>query len=217
MEYRDNKLELNDLVNGIYLKNQLLSLSVDDLLKKYQTEKMYGAFLDTIQVMRESDSGFFHFSSSSITKIEEIIGHQRFLYPDKDLLLVANDITCYFNQMKVRDLYYNNLIKEHYLDWHEEMRCLDFASEDDFLFMLCYDAVSYYKLLQNDFTDFLEVPFLSSVNYFLDFIPELFENDKMVNRAYEQIDCILSQKSFRKRNARSYAELTKNNFQKVRK
>ena len=55
------------------------------------------------------------------------------------------------------------------------------------------------------------------MNYFLDFIPELFENDKMANRAYEQIDCILSQKSFRKRNVKSYAELTKNNFQKVRK
>lgn len=199
------------------MKNQLLNLSFDDLFKKYQTEKMYGAFLDTVQVMRESDSGFFVFSPASIQKIEDLISYQRFLYIDKDLSFVANDITRYLNQLKATELHQINLQKEHYLDWHEEMRYLSFASEDDFLFTLSYDAVSYYKLQQNDFTDLLEVPFLSSVNYFVGFLPELFQEEKIASRACQQIDCIIGQKGFRKRSIRAYAEQTKENFQKVKR
>lgn len=207
----------DQLVNSIYLKNQLLNLSLHDLVKKYQTEKMYETFLDTILVMGDCDSGFFYFSPSSIIKIEEIIGRYRFFYSDKNLLSIVNDITYHFNRIKATEVYQKNLIKEHYLDWHEEIRCLCFKSEEDFLFMLGYDAVSYYSLQQNEFIDFREVPFLGSINYFVNFIPELFQDEKIASRAYAQIDCILGQKGFGRRNIRSYAEQVRENFQKVKK
>lgn len=211
-----HELELIDYINIIYLKNQLVCLPVEKLLEKYQKEDMYGLFLDTVSLMIEHDRGFFLLCPDGISKVEDIIQKYRFLYPDSDFTLVTNHIICYLNSIRSSTMI-KDIIKENYLDWHSRVRKIEFSQEEDFLYITSYDAVSHYKLLGNQLDEVEDVPFLSSLNYFIEVIPELFDEPILTERVSAKLLDISSQRGFRKRAVREFLKETVQNFQKVKK
>ena len=85
------------------------------------------------------------------------------------------------------------------------------------MYITSYDAVSHYKLLGNQLDEVEDVPFLSSLNYFIEVIPELFDEPILTERVSAKLLDISSQRGFRKRAVREFLKETVQNFQKVKK
>ncbi len=211
----NESFSLLDYINIMQLKHQLLFLSSDDLMERYQEQDKYGLFLDTVNIMNFVDRGFLLFDPNVVERIENVIYQNRFLYQDEDFLRVTNDIICHLNSLGTYSQMKKNMIKEHYLDFHEQVRKLEFASEEDFLLAIGYDAVSYHMLVNNSFESMNECCFLSSINYFVGVFPEMFLEGELGVRAEYGIDAISKKRGFRRKPIRDFASVTRENFQKV--
>lgn len=211
------EFDLNDHINVIYLKNYLLSLSSSQLLSAYCDKAKYGLFLDTVNIMNSLDNGFLLLDSDMISKIENVIFHQRFIYSDKDFTACCNEIIVFLNRMKNMSSVEKTLIQEHYLDYQEDVRFMAFPRTDDFKAAISYDAVGHYQLLHNNFSHMEEPFFLGSINYFIEQIPELFQNEDILTRSDMMIKFILEKKGFGRKMIRELASTTLDNFQKIKK
>jgi len=212
----EERFDLIDYINIIYLKNQLLTLSSPEILEKYKEKEMYGLFLDTVNIMNYLDHGFLLISRDSAQKIETVIQNNRFRYQDSSYHAVCNDIILFLNTLKGYSDLSKNSIKQQYLLSHEETRKMQFATTDAFLEAISYDACCYHQLSQHDLENVNEVLFLSSVNYFVDTIPELFAQDDVENLVNNKLAQVSQKKGFRNRTLREFATVTSENFQKIK-
>lgn len=108
-------------------------------------------------------------------------------------------------------------MKESYLDYHEDVRRMSFATEDDFLYAISYDAVTLYYLENHSLQNVEEGCFISSLHYFVETVPELFEKREYAYQAEAKLTEMSHQKGYRKRVVREAAKDALDYFQKIKK
>lgn len=210
MEY-----SLDDFENVICLKNQLLSVPIETLLETYQDYENFITFLDSICVLSDMDSAFLLFDSGCIEKIEAIIQKYRFQYKDPTVVKTINEIIVYLNGVKSLDSTKKDILKEGYLDYHEDCRKITMDDEETFMNSLAYDAVCY-AALKDDHMDTIpdDNLFLASVNYLLEAVPQFFKDPDVANRLLTKLD-VLEKKGWPfHRTTREYSKETKTYYKK---
>ena len=208
---------LEDFENVLCLKNQLVNVPLDKLMEVYQDYDNYLCFLDTIAVMSDIDSSFLLFSPYFIEVIQSIIQIHRFDVEDSNVKEAINSIIGYLNQLKSYSDSYRDFLKNGYLDYHEDVRKVEFSSDRDFLFSLGYDAVVYVALHDGNM-DLIsdDTLFLSSLNYFIETIPDVFKDSLFLNRAIDYLNKIDDKKFPLFDRTKKYCKETRNNFQKIK-
>lgn len=214
----EEEYTLNDFENVLCLKNQLISVSRKELMDVYQNYDNYLCFLDTIAVMSDIDSAFLLLNPCFIDTIEDVIQIHRFNTNDSQVRDAINSIIGYLNRLKSYNESYKNHLKEHYLDYHEQVRLAEFVSEEDFLSSLSYDAVVYVALKYGNM-DIIsnDTLFLSSLNYFIEAIPEVFQDPVFLDNTINYLSKIekCGRPFFNK--VHRYCVSTKRNFQKIKR
>lgn len=168
--------------------------------------------------MTAIDSAFLLFSDDFISKIQYVIAENRFNYKDPSIIEAINQVVYHLNVVKNYDESYKNLLRNAYLGYHEDCRKVTIEDNEFFMKLLAYDAIVYFALAEDrmDLVENADSCFLSSINYFIEAIPELFDNAAIKIRATNKIEEIAKKGWPFKRVNRNYSIETKENLQKIK-
>lgn len=208
---------VNDYLNVLCLRNQLVCVGKKQLLDVYKDYENYITFLDSVYVFSEIDSAFLLYNKDYVDKVENIVQIHRYDTDDPEVKNVVNTIIGYLNGLKTYSDEYKDALMQAYHSYNEEKRNVQIESDNLLLQALAYDAVVVAGLANENMeivTD--DDLFLSSMNYLMNTIPEFFDNAQVKIRAITRLD-ELSKKGrpFNKR-IRTYSKETLENFQKIK-
>ena len=210
---------LDDYINLVALKNQLINAKLSVLLKDYNEDYLlYLQFLSSVIMLLENDSGFLLFSEEAKDKIYSIIDIHRF-DDDKDISALVNEIIGELNAINGYPKEMKKLMKEQYLAYQEELRQVSILNGETLIQLMAYDALCLFslntkeelKLKENE-----EYSFLSSLNYLINTCPELFDDPDIKKNAEKAIDIIMKKGGFFNFKGRKYSKKTQANFQKIK-
>lgn len=211
----DGEFTINDFLNAVILKNQLITMSNDDLKKIYQDYDSYLVFLDTVSVLTSIDSSFLFLRDDFIDKIEKVISYNRF-EADPDTWSIVNEVISYFNMTKIYSSRYKDALKKNYLAYHEDMRKCKLNVEE-LLAMMVNDAHFLLALEENDLDNLSSDDyFMSSLNYFIETVPELFEDQTIQDIVEKKINSVSVGNWPFSHKRRTLLKKTKNHYQKVK-
>lgn len=184
--------DFNDFYNSLMVKNQLLTVDINVLKEEYKDMEKYNSFLDTISVITHIDGCFFMLDDSLIDRAETIIGVNRFAVQNNHIRDVIRSIINYFNDLKTQSKDYKNSLLFQYLLYHEDCRKIKINSDRELAENFVYDAIALRAICKDEMDlikDKDDESFLSSLNYFIEAVPELFENDEVRERVnYKLLD-----------------------------
>lgn len=207
----DNNIK--NFTRVMYLKRELVNTKIDQLIEKYYDTEKFISFLDDIKLMNEMDTCFLLLDDSFINKIEKISMTQRFNIKNEKYISLINDFICYTNDLQHYPENKKNILLNNYLAYHEDVRQLDFTNHEDFVYTLGYDA-NVYDSLQEDNLD--ETLFFGSTNYFLETIPELYQNPTYINLTISKLKQMSKRYNIFKFTKKRNIQITIENFQKVK-
>ena len=200
-----SNITVSDFTNVLCLRSQLVNLDEKDIVEYHKDYERYLTFIDTVAVMSEIDSAFLLFRDDFIDKIYSVIQIYRFDIKDNQIKEAINSIINYLNVVKS------------YHSWQEEVRNVWLKDESDLVYSLGYDAVVYAGIVDGDMDIITENDmFLSSINYFVETIPSIFENKDVQNRTMKLINKLGKGFSPFKKELRMYSLETKENLQKIK-
>lgn len=213
MEY-----SIEDFAEVLLLKKQLVKDPLTFMVDQCQDKTKYHQFLMSTKVLLDLDSGFLLQSPDLIEKLETILYSQRFEFKDPRINSRINEILLVLNEIKNYSDTKINFILEHYLLYHEDIRMLCFETQNDFLEALTFDSIAYQALNKNLSQTIIEEDlFLSSTNYFIETIPEIYDDVLIREQTERKIRECENKKGLWNRQLRKYAEDTNLNFQKIKK
>ena len=177
--------DFNDFYNSLMIKNQLLSVDLETLKNEYKDMEKYYQFVDIISVISAIDSCFFMLDNSLIERAESIIGVNRFNVTDVHVHRVINSIIDYFNEIKSLNKGIKNSLLFQYLSYHEDCRKTKINDERRLGEHLIYDGIALRAICEDEMDRIKDKDdnfFLSSINYFIDVVPEIFEDEDIRGR-----------------------------------
>ena len=194
--------ELCDFNNLVMLKNHLCHITESDLLKLYQDYGAYLAFLDSVALMTQTDSGFLLFSDVFLQKILSVINIHRFDFDDmkrvpgeedpNEYLSVrdcVNDIIDYIHAVQGYSPEFANELRKDYLQFQEEARETKFRCSEDMLKSISYDAYVFRYLMEGKQANLADEEHnVYSLNYLMKAVPEFFQDPEINRRAIEVLD-----------------------------
>ena len=211
--------DLDDYINLLALKNQLINADLKTLMKDYQEDYiLYLQFLSSVIMLINTDSGFLLFSEAAREKIYSIIDIHRF-DDDKEVSSLINDIIGELNAINGYPQEIRKLMEAQYLAYQEEIRNVRILNGETLIQLMSYDALCLFslntkeelKLKENE-----EYSFLSSLNYLINTCPELFDDPDIKKNAEKAIDIIMKKGGFFNFKGRKYSKKTQANFQKIK-
>lgn len=182
---------LVDFENLLIIKNQLITLDSEKLIELYNGVSEYTTFLNTVISLLSEESAFLYLDNSFIDKIYDVMQIHRFEISDDDTIDSINKITNCLNDIKYCSDDYRKLIVSNYKEYQKSIRNVGFASNQDFLYSLSFDAVVYLGL-----KGFVEIPFddnllvLSSINYMINSFSDVFRNVEMYDATLDKLNYI---------------------------
>ena len=210
---------LDDYINLVALKNQLINAKLSVLLKDYNDDYLlYLQFLSSVIMLLETDSGFLLFSEEAKEKIYSIIDIHRF-DDDKEVSELVNDIIGELNALNGYPKEMKKLMKEQYLAYQEELRQVSILNGETLIQLMAYDALCLFSLNTQDEFELKpneEYSFLSSLNYLIGTCPEIFKDPDIKKNAEKAIDIIMKKYGFFNFKGRKYTKKTQANFQKIK-
>ncbi len=213
----EDEYSVSDFQNVLCLRNQLINVPLPKLLEVYQDYDAYLIFLDSVAVMSAIDSAFLLFDDSFPEKIHKVIQIHRFSSKDSHISDVINSIIMYLNGIQSYSDNVKNSLKNGYLDYHEDIRDCQMDDNQVFLAALAYDAQVYVALENDTMENITEDDlFLSSINYLLETIPDLFKNSAVQKRVMDKLEELSKTKGFFQTQIREYSKSTISHFQKVK-
>lgn len=208
--------ELQEFLNIIHIKNELINLTEEELKDTYKSNEDYYWFIKTLDTMTKQDDCFLLLESSFLDKIQEIIQNKRYDLVDKKYIELTNEIICQINSLRNYPEHKRNIKLNHYVLYHEEIRQLDFDNHEDFLHTLANDYIVYKKLIQDDVKDIDGAIFFGTTNYFLEFIPQLYEKSSNQEITKKKLNDTIKQKGIHHIFINRNMKRTINNFQKIK-
>ena len=210
---------LDDYINLVALKNQLINAKLSVLLKDYNDDYLlYLQFLSSVIMLLETDSGFLLFSEEAKEKIYSIIDIHRF-DDDKEVSELVNEIIGELNAINGYPKEMKKLMKEQYLAYQEELRQVSILNGETLIQLMAYDALCLFSLNTQDEFELKpneEYLFLSSLNYLIGTCPEIFKDPDIKKNAEKAIDIIMKKGGFFNFKGRKYSKKTQANFQKIK-
>ena len=207
----------SDFANVLCLRSQLVNLDEKNLVEYHKDYERYLTFIDTVAVMSEVDSAFLLLRDDFIDKIYSVVQIYRFDIKDKEIKEAVNSIINYLNVVKSYKPEYKKLLQTSYYSWNEDVRNVWLKEESDLIYALGYDAVVYAGIVDGDMDIITENDmFLSSINYFIETIPSIFEKKDVRDRTMKLIDKLRKGFNPFKKGIRNYSEETKENLQKIK-
>lgn len=210
---------VDDYINLLALKNQLINADLKTLMKDYEENYLlYLQFLESVYMLLETDSGFLLFSEEAKEKIYSIIDIHRF-DDDKEVSACVNELIGYLNAMNGYQPEVKKLMKEQYLAYQEEIRQIRILNGETLIQLMSYDALCLFSLNTQDelvLKPNEEYSFLSSLNYLVNTCPELFKDPDIKKNAEKALDIIMKKGGFFNFKGRKYTKKTQANFQKIK-
>lgn len=210
---------LDDYINLLALKNQLINAKLSTLMKDYKENYLlYLQFLQSVYMLLETDSGFLLFSEEAKEKIYSIIDIHRF-DDDKEISACVNEIIGYLNAMNGYSPEMKKLMKEQYLAYQEDIRQINILNGETLINLMAYDALCLFSLNTQDEFNIKpneEYLFLSSLNYLIGTCPEIFNDPDIKKNAEKAIDIIMKNGGFLNFKGKKYSKKTQANFQKIK-
>lgn len=210
---------LQDKMDVIFLKHQLIASEEIDLKEAHATEEGYGAFIDILNVALETEPAFFLLDDILVKAAEDVLYHRRFDY-NKVLNYneIINEIIGRFNALKTISPYIRQQQRNAYITWNLDVRQLGTAmSEREFYKILAHDANLIQSLVNGSLDDIEPYYFFASTNFLTTVMPELYQaHPEMVELTMEKLDSSLKKRGFWNWAERDYAKETKKNLQKVK-
>ena len=205
----------NDLIDCICLKNQLVNAPLSKMMEEYQDYDSYAEFLLAVLVLRDTDSGFLLFDDSYCEKILQVLQIHRFDEIHDDVRNTINEIIEYVNYMKNMPTNMKTRFQQEYRSYQEEIRKIGFVDDACLLYSLGYDAIVLMALKEHNL-DFITEDdlFLASINYFMETMPELFEDEVALQMSSDKIDQLTKNGGIFSNKIRTYSRQTKRYFQK---
>ena len=211
--------DLDDYINLLALKNQLINADLKTLMKDYQEDYiLYLQFLSSVIMLINTDSGFLLFSEAAREKIYSIIDIHRF-DDDKEVSSLINDIIGELNAVNGYPQEVRKLMEEQYLAYQEEIRNVRILNGETLIQLMSYDALCLFSLNTKDelkLKENEEYSFLSSLNYLINTCPELFDDPDIKKNVEKAIDIIMKKGGFFNFKGRKYSKKTQANFQKIK-
>ena len=141
---------VDDYINLLALKNQLINAKLSTLMKDYEENYLlYLQFLQSVYMLLETDSGFLLFSEEAKEKIYSIIDIHRF-DDDKEVSACVNELIGYLNAMNGYKPEVKKLMKEQYLAYQEDLRQIRILNGDTLIQLMSYDALCLFSLNTQD-------------------------------------------------------------------
>lgn len=211
MEYN-----IQDFLTVIQLKNQLINLSFEQLLELNKTEDQHVQYVSSINTLLQKEEAFVFMDSDILHKIENLIYKQRFLLDSMqvDSLMQINRTILKLNELKFKTAGYINSLKNSYLFYQENCRRIEFEENDDLLISMAYDFEVYRSLQNGQLNDLEDIFFFGSTNYFLESIPELYQNSSFYDQTLQKLVQDSKKRGFWNKCGRGCAKKTLDNFQK---
>lgn len=182
--------EIKEQKNLLILKHQLIVLSEDDLIELYNDEEYYPLFINTVLTILEEDIAFLVFKDEIINRIFRIISLKRdkLLKEDKEII---NKLVSELNIIKALPEQEKNILKNSYLYYQEHLRKTTFKNETDFFENMAYDAYLLVGIENNNLEELYDInKSISSINYLLETIPELLQDQENYNIINNYLDSI---------------------------
>lgn len=210
---------LQDKMDTIFLKHQLIAAEEIDLKEAHSAEEEYGAFIDILNVTLESEPAFFLLDDILIKAAEDVLYHKRFDY-SKVLNYndIINEIIGRINSLKNINSYIRHQQRNAYIAWNLDVRQLGTTmSEQEFYKILAHDANLIQSLINGNLSELEPYYFFASTNYLITVMPELYqEHPEMIALTTEKLDLSMNKRGFFNWAERDFAKETKKNFQKVK-
>ena len=206
-----------DFIDVMTLRSQLVNIDEKTLIEYYSGYKEYLMLLNATLVLMSEDSAFLLFRDSFSKKLEKLVNLYRYnKNNDSNIKKSINEIILYLNGIDMCSSEYKRLLKTQYQMYHEEIRKTKYKNENEFIYALGHDAFVYAALVNDDMEIITQDDmYLSSINYLLETIPFIFEDEYIRELALKRIDNLGKGINPFKREIRKYSQETKENFQKI--
>lgn len=209
--------KLEDKINIIYLKNQLINATTEQLKKKYSSHDNFGFFIDTLNIALNEDHIYFLLDDEILSKAETIIAHRRFDFDDECFNAVINEIINQLNRLKTIPEQLKTIQKQSYISFQQSTRQMVFDDMEDFLSAIAYDAVLIQKLTNGELVDLEPAYFFASTNYLAQTLPEFYQKKPMMAElTLKKLDDHTSKKGFSNWAERAFANEAVKNIQKIK-
>ena len=208
---------LTDFVNVLCLRNQLVVLKEEVLLDVYQDYENYLTFLDSVEALSEIDGAFLFYSDEFIKTIYDILQIHRYEIKDPEIRNSINEKIGYLNRVRITTEETKKELKNIYHNYHEKVRNMYIKTSQDLIHYLGYDACVYVAITEGNMDSVTNYEmFLSSINYFIEAIPEIFEDKDVRDRTMTLVNKLSKGFNPSKGKIRRYSQETKENLQKIK-
>ena len=211
--------ELQDKLDIVVLKHQLICAAQIDLKKEYEGEEEYGMFIDILNEALTQEPVFFMLDERFLRIAEDIVHNRRFDYNRvSNYNEVINEIIGKINTIRTTPEDIKQRQVQAYVAWNLQVRQLGGRiTQEDFYKILGYDAELISGLINKDLSDLPQYYFFSSTNYLLSALPELFEEyPDVLEQTTTKLDESSKKRGFWNWAERDFAKVTKENLQKVK-
>lgn len=209
--------KLEDKINIIYLKNQLINATTKQLKKKYSNHDNFGFFIDTLNIALNDEPVYFLLDDEILNKAENIIAHRRFEFDDESFNTVINEIINQLNGLKAIPEQVKETQKKAYISFQQSTRQMVFDDMEDFLSAIAYDAVLIQKLTNGELAELEPAYFFASTNYLAQTLPEFYQKRPMLAEInLKKLEEHTHKKGLSNWGERAFAKEAVKNLQKVK-
>ncbi len=187
-----NKNDFNKKAYIIGLKNQLLTMNIEELNQIYVNKNNYKKFLDTSLELINNEEGYLFLDESIISNLQKMFNDIRFNYAKKEDISEINELIVNLNKIEYNsyDEKYEKL--SNYIKEQLEIRKIYlYIDKETFQKIIIYDAIIFNFLNSYKNEMITSNYFCSSLNYLIYFMPELFEKELPRNNATSALSSLL--------------------------
>ncbi len=203
-------------IQTLDIKEKLLTYEVSDLLECYADEDSFKDFILGLGYLLDDDEDFLKFIPIFIDDIESFLAAKRFTITDKELIQQINSIICRLNMLK-NDSFEEQLVDAvNYIDKQNQWRGQKFKSVEMLTDSMIADMDIIMALLDDEEASHLanNMFFLASTNYFVQAVPELYDED-LVKFSLDKCDIIAKKSKLFDAKTKQYVKKTKEKLRKV--
>ena len=217
MAYNEDIYSLEDRLNVLYIKNQLINAPLEKLKERFSSYDNFGLFIESLTVALDAEPAFFLLDDALIRKAEDVVAHRRFDYMTPEYNAIINQIIGQIHYL--RDV--PEAIKQRqlnaYVEWQHSVRQLGYMKKSDFLDILANDALLVQRLAQGNIGEMAPIDFFASTNYLVQVVPDFFQgNEEAIDLIFKRLDEHAKKKGILKWPERSFAKETIKNIQKIK-
>lgn len=172
-----NPNELTNKLNRLIIKNQLLTIPSEELCKIYNDKELMTILIYMLNDLIKNEPEFIIVCDEIVDNIQNILFEKRQQYKKDELNLSINNIIIKLNSIIGEEKIYKEEKKKNYKLNQLYTRNLNYnLSFDELKNLIIYDAITYNSLINPIKQEITIEYFISSLNYLMEYVPELFEN-----------------------------------------